>query len=177
MAEQLMDVNFLGMRVEIKRGIIVPLIAIAVGLGLIAFLLLKLTLVESIIGGIVGVLLYYLSSIVHHYGHHLAAQRTGYPMSHVNMWGIIGSSAYPADEGELRANIHIRRALGGPIMSFIVSIVSFLILLLLNNLAGSLVWWLLAWWTISNFFIYTLGSLTPLGFTDANTLLHYRGKH
>ena len=173
MADSSMSFNFLGMRVEVKRGIIIPAVVIALALGLIAYRLINLSLVESIIGAIVGVLLYYLSSIVHHYGHHIAAKRTGHPMSHVNMWGIIGTSAYPDDEGELPPQVHVRRAIGGPIMSIIVSIVSFLVVMALNSIAGSLVWWLLVWWTISNFFIYTLGALTPLGFTDASTLLHY----
>src|SRR5262249_17011878 len=86
---------------------------ILTGLGLTV---LKLNPFITWWGALVAVILHWLSEFLHHIGHALAARRTGFPMSGVRFGFLIGASVYPPTEPELPASVHIRRALGGPLM-------------------------------------------------------------
>ena len=71
--------------------------------------------------GLVAVLLvviYWLSDLAHHGGHAWAARRAGAPMRRIRLHWLLAVSLYPPDEGNLPPNVHIRRALGGPPVSF-----------------------------------------------------------
>ena len=80
------------------------------------------------------------------------------------------SGLYPLDEPELPARTHVRRALGGPVMSLIVTIVAVVIAWLMRS-AGSPYTWIAVFTVLDNFLIFTLGAFLPLGFTDGSTLL------
>ena len=87
---------------------------------------------------------------------------------------MLSSSIYPADEPDIPTEIHIRRALGGPIRSFILSVVFGIITLLLPQ--GTYQWWAALFFAADNFLVFTVGSLLPLGFTDGTTLLRWLRK-
>lgn len=134
--------------------------------------LLNLSAIEAIIGAIIAVFLHGLSEFAHQEGHAWAARRTGYPMIGVRFWAIFGASIYPADEGELPASVHIRRALGGAPASLIFSLAAGVIALAVRS-NGGLIWWLAVFLFLDNLLFFGLGAFLPLGFTDGSTLLYW----
>lgn len=97
-------------------------------------------------------------------------------MSGVTFLGPLATSRYPANEGELPAKIHIRRALGGPVASAILTILTGLLLLAQPGAAGGVGYWLTLLTFLGNLLVFTLGAFLPLGFTDGSTLLRWWGK-
>jgi hypothetical protein len=139
-----------------------------VGIGL-----LKLSPAVAILGALAAALLHYLSETAHQLGHAWAARRTGHPMVGIQFWWVLSSSLYPADEPALPAAVHIRRALGGPIASLVVTLIAGGIALALVPLGG-VIWYVALFLCLDNLLVFTLGALLPLGFTDGSTLLHWR---
>ena len=88
-------------------------------------------------------------------------------MSH--FW-VLGRSLYPSNEPTLPPNIHIRRALGGPIASLILSVVMFILMRLTSGMSGAIPL-IIQFLFYLNFFIYTLQVFVPLGFNDGSTIL------
>lgn len=124
---------------------------------------------ESILLGLVATLLHWTSVLLHHLGHFIASQRVGYPMSglEIGMFGILARDLYPADEPELLPAIHIRRALGGPVVSGMLTVIFFLLLPL-----WSVNWYWLGWFILlENLFLFTLQVFIPLSFNDGGTIL------
>jgi hypothetical protein len=126
---------------------------------------------EALFGGILAMLLYWLSDLLHHFGHAIAARRTGYPMTGVLLHTVLGTSLYPPDEPELPGGIHIRRALGGPALSFVVLIIASLASRLIPADSSPLLNALALFAAAINLLIFSAGALLPLGFTDGSTLL------
>jgi hypothetical protein len=122
--------------------------------------------------GIVITLIHYLSDVWHQIGHARAAERSGFPMEGMTFVGPLALSAYPDNEGLLPAETHIQRALGGPIFSFLLTLASGLIVLLLRPLGG-LPLSLAAFTFLDNLLVFTTGALMPLGFTDGSTILFW----
>jgi len=139
---------------------------------------LKLPLLEAIATGFMATLLYWVTAVVHQLGHAMAARRTGYPMSGIRLGKllVLATSLYPEDEAPLPATIHIRRALGGPIGSFLFTILSGFVAYLLYPVGG-VIEWLAEFVYLTSLVIFTLGAILPLGFTDGSTLLEWWGKH
>jgi hypothetical protein len=135
-----------------------------------------LTTLEAIIAGAFGVLLHWLSELLHQIGHARAARRTGYPMTGVSFWLVLGSSLYPPDEPTLPGSLHVRRALGGPAFSAIVTLIGFIITAIFAALNSPLLFWLALFFALDNLLVFTLGAFLPLGFTDGSTLLRWWGK-
>ena len=79
------------------------------------------------------------------------------------------------DEGPLPAAVHVRRALGGPLASLVLTCIAAAIALALRPLGGVL-WWLALFFFLDNLLVLTLGAFLPLGFTDGSTLPHWWGK-
>lgn len=136
---------------------------------------LDLSPVAAVVGGLIAVLLHWLGEIVHQLGHAWAARRTGHPMIGIRFWWVLSASIYPRDEGPLPAAVHIRRALGGPTGSLLLTLVAGLLALLLRP-GGGVAWWVALFFFLDNLLVFTLGALLPLGFTDGSTLLHWWGK-
>jgi len=90
-------------------------------------------------------------------------------------WGLLGTSVYPPDEQTLPARIHIRRALGGPTGSLLLSAVAAVTALALRTVGGAL-WWVAVFFFLDNLVVFTLGAFLPLGFTDGGALLQWWGK-
>lgn len=137
----------------------------ALGLGV-----LQLTLPQAIIGSLLAVILHWLSDLVHHLGHAVAARRAGHPMSGVHFWFLLGTSLYPPNEPELPADVHIQRAMGGPAASSQLTLVTAVIAMLLYA-TGSLIFWIVLYAFLDNLLVLTVGALLPLGFTDGSTLI------
>jgi Zn-dependent protease len=155
---------------------IVCVVVLAIVMALVISLALSVTPAEAILSGIAASAIFWLSELIHQLGHAWAAGRTGYPMTGIRLWGPIGTSLYPSDEPVLPGRTHIRRALGGPMFSLIMSILTGILALALRGAEGGLIGWLALFAFIVNFFVLTLGAFLPLGFTDGSTLLKYWGK-
>jgi len=85
---------------------------------------------------------------------------------------VLAISLYPRDEPELPAEIHIRRALGGPVGSVALGLFGGIVTWALHPFGGVLYW--LAWFTfLENLLFFGLGALIPVGFTDGVTLLKW----
>jgi hypothetical protein len=165
-----------GLRITAHPSVIAAGLILWLILAVIGLTLLNLSLVESVIGGLVAALLHYLSELVHQLGHAWAARRTGHPMIGVRYWMVLGASIYPKDEGDLPASIHIRRALGGAPASLLLAMVAGILVLALQAMSGTVLWWLAVFLFLDNLLVFTLGAFLPLGFTDGSTLLQWWGK-
>ena len=141
----------------------------------VAARLLGVSLGAAILGGLIAVLLHWGSEIVHHLGHARAARATGHPMTGIRLWWLLGMSLYPRDEGPLPAAVHIRRALGGPAASGLLTLVAALIAVAVRPLGGA-TWWVALFFFLDNLLVFTLGAFVPLGFTDGSTLLRWWGQ-
>jgi hypothetical protein len=128
------------------------------------------SLAAGIVQGLIVTLLHWLSDLLHQLGHAIAARSTGYPMSGLRLWFLLSSGLYPLDEPELPARTHVRRALGGPIMSLIVTVIAGAIAWLMGR-AGSPYTWIAVFTFLDNLLIFTIGAFAPFSFTDGGTLL------
>jgi hypothetical protein len=129
----------------------------------------------AVTGGILATTLHYLSDLWHQLGHARAAEQTGYPMKGMTFVGLLCFSVYPQNEGLLPAEMHIQRALGGPIFSLLLTLVVGLAALL-TRFIGGLPLFLAVFTFLDNLLVFTIGALLPLGFTDGNTLLTWWGQ-
>jgi hypothetical protein len=141
-------------------------------LSMVGIWLIGLSVGAASLGGLVTLLLHWFSDIVHQLGHAWAARRTGYPMTGIQLWGLLGSSVYPPDEPPLPARVHIRRALGGPIASLLLTLVAGLIASVLHA-AGGIFWWVGLFFFLENLCVFTLQVFIPLSFNDGGTLLYW----
>src|SRR2546430_14025417 len=128
--------------VEVVILPIVPLVSLVLWIALSAVALWALGMSPgmALLFGLLVMLLHWVSEIVHDIGHALAARGAGYPMQRILVGGTLGLlaiSSYPAYEPALQDSIHVRRAVGGPIASFITAIIFGAIALLLHGL----LWW------------------------------------
>lgn len=132
---------------------------------------------QAIGGGFAAMLLYWVADIIHNLGHAMAARQTGHPMHgiHFGFLAVFGVTVYPENEPKLPASIHMRRAAGGPVGSMLSALVFGAIALMLRS-GGGLPWLLAAFFAWTHLLVFTIGALTPLGFTDGSTLLHYWNK-
>jgi hypothetical protein len=137
-----------------------------------ALALLDIPTGEAILGGFIASLLHIFNEVWHQIGHAWAARRTGYPMTGVHLWTGLGTSIYPPDEGDLPPDVHVRRALGGPMASLLLSGVAAGIALALRPWDAT-PGWIAAFFFLDNLLVFTLGAFAPLGFTDGSTLLKW----
>lgn len=161
-----------GLELSCRPSIIPVFIFLWMILSAIGLWILDLPPTSALIGGLVAALLHYSSELWHQLGHAAAARSTGHPMSGMLFWAGLGTSLYPRDEGDLPGSVHIRRALGGPIASFVLSLAGLLLSLALRPV-GDVAYWAAVFLWLDNLLVFTLGSLLPLGFTDGSTLLYW----
>ncbi len=79
-------------------------------------------LLTAVLLGLAATTLHWLSEFLHNLGHAWAAHRTGYPMTGIRFYAVLAASLYPPDEPALPGRVHIRRALGGPIINACLSL-------------------------------------------------------
>jgi len=137
---------------------------------------LQLSPLEAVIGALIGVVTHWGLEILHHLGHAWAAQRTGYPMTGIQLGtlGIFGTSLYPSDEPAIPGPLHIRRALGGPILSALIGALLIAVALLLGENTSLLAWWLRL--GILESFLMSVGALMPIRFLDGGSILYWRSR-
>jgi hypothetical protein len=122
--------------------------------------------------GLALIALHWVSEISHQLGHAAAARGTGYPMTGITLWGPFSKSGYPADEPELPAEIHMRRALGGGPVNIVIGLALAVLagrLRPANGVPARLVRLV----ALENLLIFGFGAFVPLGFNDGSTLLHW----
>lgn len=119
------------------------------------------------------VALHWVSVLIHHLGHALAARRTGFPMQALILIGLLGRERYPADEPQLSVRTHALRALGGPAASLLSGLLLLLIILIIRpqTFTHQIVLWAFA---LENLLLLGVGVFVPLGSTDGSTLLNLR---
>jgi hypothetical protein len=164
-----------GLELSARPSAIAGSLALWAIFGAIGMIVLNLSLAMAVAAGCVAVALHWLSEILHNIGHAWAARQAGYPMVGVQLWGVLSTSVYPPDEPPLPAQIHIRRALGGPLGSLLVTLVAAVLVLALRATQG-VGWWLALFLLLDNLLVFTLGALIPLGFNDGGTLLYWWGR-
>lgn len=138
---------------------------------------LNLPVGVAVLASLVAVVLHWASEIAHQLGHAWAARQTGYPMTGIQLgkWGVFSISLYPPDEPALPSAIHIRRALGGPAVSLLLTLALAVAVLALRSVGGTL-WWVAVFVLLDHVVVFSLGAFLPLGFTDGSTLLEWWGK-
>lgn len=161
-----------GVELRARPSALVALLSVWSFLLLIAVRLLKLKPATAVIGSLVATLLHFFHELWHQMGHARAADLTGYRMKGITFVGPLATSVYPSDEPALPPDIHIQRALGGPIFSALWSLVLTAVALLLKPVGGT-AWYVALFALADNTLVFTLGSLLPLGFTDGSTLLEW----
>ncbi len=170
-----------GLTITATPSAIVGFIVLWIILSVIAYGLVQMPLGNAIVGALAATILHFLSDLWHQFGHAVAARGTGHPMSGVRFGflGIFNTSLYPPDEGSLPAAVHIRRALGGPLASLVMSIIAAILFAVVSSSrSGGTVWWLALFFLFDNFVVFTLQVFLPLGFNDASTILHWsRARH
>ncbi len=164
-----------GLEISAKRSAFIAFVLIWLGLSSIGLFVLHLSFLEAFVSGFVIACLHYASELIHQLGHAGAARNTGYPMRGIRFVHVLAFSLYPKDEPELSGRIHIRRALGGPHISFLVTVIALLILLVAQNV-GVMFYWIALCFFLDNLLVFTLGALLPLSFTDGGTIARYWGK-
>lgn len=167
--------TFWNLEISVTPFAFAGFILIWLALIVIGFLVFRFSFLDAIVSGFIITCLHYLSELIHHLGHAGAARNTGYPMRGVRFVHVLAFSVYPKDEPELPGRIHIRRALGGPLVSFLVTVIALLILLVAQNV-GVLFYWIALCFFLDNLFVFTLGAFLPLSFTDGGTIARYWGK-
>lgn len=138
----------------------------------LALWLLPLSATQAFLGSLIALGLHMLATLGHHLGHAWAAQRLGHPMRGIHFWFLLGTSLYPVYERRLPATVHIQRALGGPIGSLLLALAATSIWLLVRD-RNDLAAWLIFLFTADSLFVFTLGAMVPLPFTDGGTLRYW----
>ena len=161
-----------GLRLSARPSALISAIGLWTLLTMLGAALIPLPIPAAIIGGLIAVGLHYGSDTLHQLGHAFAAKRAGYPMTGIRFWFVLSTALYPADEPALPGRVHIRRALGGPLVSVGVGVAIGLIAALTTGPLG----WLAAFVALDNLVVLGLGAFLPLGFTDGSTILTWWGQ-
>jgi hypothetical protein len=166
------------LRLSVEPLAIAGSVALLALLSIVAIVVLGFPIGAAVVGALIAVVLHWLSEIVHNLGHAWAARSTGYPMAGIQLGrlAIFGTCLYPPNEPALPARVHIRRALGGPAASLLLSIIAAAILVTLGVSNHAVLWWVALFFFLDNFVVLALGAFLPLGFTDGSTLLYWWGK-
>ena len=157
-----------GLHISADRTALPCTLLLWMALSLAAGLLFRLSLADALIAGVAATLVHWFSALWHDAGHVIAARMTGHPMTGLRLWTVFAINQYPADEGELPAKVHVRRALGGPIASLVLTMI-FAVLLFAVPQATAL-WWLVLFGFLLNALVMTSQAIAPLGFNDGATL-------
>jgi hypothetical protein len=137
-----------GLRLSFLPSALIGFLSVWALLSLAAGFFLQLPFWIALGLGLAATIFHWLSELIHNLGHAWAAQRTGYPMTGIRFWGLLATSVYPADEGQLPDRVHLQRALGGPAASALLALFV----------------------CLENLFVFTLQIFLPLGFNDGATL-------
>jgi hypothetical protein len=165
------DLGYLGpIRVSMERSAYLGLGMVALGMFVAALIWLDGTGSDRLMGALLATLGYYLSVMVHHAGHYLAGLYAGYPMARLHFYWVLARDIYPPNEPKLAANIHLRRALGGPSASVLAALACLVLVAITPG--GILRFFFLSGFWI-NLLIFTLGALIPAFGLDGDVIRRY----
>ena len=166
--------DLLGLEIRTRPSALLAAILIWAIFSLVCIRIFKWKPKTAAAGGFLAMVIHFFSEGWHQLGHSQMAEQTGYPMHGMEFWGPLATSLYPENEGMLSADVHIQRALGGPIFSLALTMITGAIALALRPLGGPAL--ILAFFTfLDNMLVFTVGALFPLSFNDGGTLLHWWG--
>lgn len=153
--------RFLNVEITMAMSSFVTMAIVFVVATLAASTLLSQEIGAAIIFGVGVVFIHWWGDFLHQVGHILAASRLKYPAYRLHFWGPLSTTMYPKDEPELLPTMHVKRALGGPIASIIVSFVYGLILYVVGE-GYEPINWLALFGVVESILVFTLGALTPM---------------
>jgi len=160
--------RIVGLRITADRTALPCTLLLWMGLSLAAGLLFRLSLSDALIAGVAATLVHWFSALWHDAGHVIAARMTGHPMQGLRLWTVFAINQYPADEGVLPAKVHVRRALGGPIASLVLTFIFALLLFVAPQTTAP--WWLVLFGFLLNALVMTSQVIVPVGFNNGATL-------
>jgi hypothetical protein len=158
-----------GLQISIAPVALLGTLIVWAGFSLFTFYQVGLSLAQAIPMGFFAAFLHWTSELIHCLGHAYTAKQSGYPMTGIRFGTltVLAQTQYPKDEPALPPSLHIRRALGGPIISGLFSILLYLLLPYWPK-----DWYWLGLFTfLENLFVYTLQVFLPFGFNDGSTIL------
>jgi hypothetical protein len=168
--------TFAGLKLLARPSAFIGLLLLWLGLTSFTWRLMDFPPDQALAAGLGSAFLHYISELIHNMGHAWAARRVKRPMEGVLFWGLLGTSLYPKDEKRVTPRAHIQRALGGPLASLLLTILTGIQLAVVSPQAAQLppaipfIALFLFW---DNLLVFTLGAIIPLGFTDGSTILQY----
>ena len=161
-----------GLELSARPSVINWSIALWAVMAALVTLILRIPVGISVGIGLAALVLHWFSELVHQFGHAVAARRTGYPMTGIRFWGLLSTALYPDDEPALPAELHIQRALGGPIARLVLTFIAWLLMTAARGDDGPM-WWITVYFFAENLLVFTLQAFVPLGFNDGATLWHW----
>lgn len=169
--------KFLDMPVSVHRSAVIGSLIMVIVLTGAAMTLAELSVREAIIAAIIALLLHWFAVLVHNYGHFVVAKRIGHPSTGLLLRLVFARVNYPDDEGELSPQIHLKRALGGPLFSLILAALVIPLALLWLILMGGIEQFLGYWILFDYGWVFTFGAfLPPMRFewftNDGGTILN-----
>ena len=159
-------------RLSARRSAIMCSVVLWAFYSALAGFLLNLPPGVALAAGLLALALHWLSEVAHQFGHVWAGQRVEYAATGIQLRWVFSSTLYPVDEPPLPTAIHLRRALGGPVLSFLLMFMAAALCLGLLSVGG-FAWRLAGIFALQNVLVFIIG-LLPLGFTDGSTLLRLR---
>jgi hypothetical protein len=163
-----------GLRLSAQPSFFTDRFLFMVTLAILGRFVFKLSRPGALFGALVAVVLDAFVILFHGLGHAWMAKRAGWPMTGINFWGLFGTTIYPPDEPELPPSVHLRRAVGGPIASFLLGLLTGVPALWLAPKKG-LARLLVLFWMGDTFGMRGIGALGPVSFSDGPTI-RYWGK-
>lgn len=165
------DFGTLGpIRITADRSAFIGIAAVSLVMIALSFTLLRGTGLDRLMAALLATLGYYFWGLMHHVGHYLAGLYAGYPLVGIHAFAVLARDQYPVSEPTLSANIHLRRAIGGPTASILAAAVC----LFISSIApGGILWFTFMSGFWFNLLIFTLGALMPLPGLDGGVIRRY----
>lgn len=165
------DLGYFGpIRISAERSAYVGFALVAATMLIAAITQLNGTGSDRLMAAFLATAGYYLCLAIHHAGHYFAGLYAGYPLERLHFYWAIARDIYPPNEPRLAANIHMRRALGGPTASVLAALLCALLALIAPG--GILRFVFLSGLWI-NLLIFTLGALIPAFGLDGDVIRRY----
>lgn len=170
---QLFSIN--GFKVRMEWSTTIGWIVVAMVSANVMMFLHRTDYETAIWFGMLFWLLHMGTVLIHVLGHVISSALIGHPMTGIEFWWMFARTLYPANEALLSPRQHIIRAVGGPIAS--VGWVVLLAEAVQRQTATDEFSVLLLHLVFLNAFLYLLGSLLPLSFTDGGTIVANLRRH
>ena len=161
-----------GLRISARPSFFTARFIFMVTLAILGRSVFKVSRPWALFGALVTVVLDAFVILVHQLGHAWMAKRTGWPMAGIRFWSIFSTCTYPPDEPELPPEVHLRRAVGGPVASFLLGLVTIVPALWLVSKKG-FARFLALFWMGDTFGARSILALGPISFSDGPTIRYW----